>query len=396
MTDASGLDASRRRTVVFAIGMSQILAFGATYYLPAVIGQAVVRETGWPLPFVVGGLSLAMLISGLVATRVGRLIHALGGRQVMAGGMLVTAGGLFIVGLAQSLPVYLSGWAVIGLGMAASLYDASFSTLGRLYGASARSAISWVTLYGGFASTVCWPLSAALVDAYGWRITCLVYAAAYAFIAAPALWLVIPDAQRGDEAGGMRSSQLELRPEQKVVFIVLAAILTIASMISSTLAVHLLTTLELGGFELAAAVALGTILGPAQVAGRIGELAFGRSHHPIWTMVISVALMAVGLLLLALAMPLAALALLLYGGGNGLQTIARGALPLSLFGPERYAIIMGWLVTPGLIAQALAPAGAALLLESAGQKAFLTVIVAAAIINIGLVCVLFGRTRKAA
>jgi MFS family permease len=385
----------RRRGVVIAIGMSQVLAFGSTYYLPAVLGTSIARETGWPLAIVIGGLSLAMLVSGLVASRVGHLIHRHGGRWILACGMVIIACGLIGIGLAPNLPIYLAGWAVIGVGMAASLYDAAFSTLARLYGSSARSAISWVTLFGGFASTVCWPLSAALVDAYGWRATCFIYAAIYAFLAAPALAMVVPKAPTVEPEERLSVAKPTFSPAQRTTFLLLAAILTVASLISSTLAVHLLAVLQLGGFDLAAAVALGTILGPAQVAGRLAELAFGRNHHPIWAMVVSIGLMAAGLLLLALAMPLAALALLLYGGGNGIQTIARGALPLSLFGPERYAIIMGWLATPGLIAQALAPAAAALLLEGGGQSALLAMIVAAALINIGLVAMLFGRARRA-
>jgi MFS family permease len=148
-----------RRVVVSALGITQIFAWGSTFYLPAALAPLIASDTGWPYDVTVGGVSVALLFAGLASPRVGRLADN-GGRPVLAVGALLLAAGLIGVGFASSIAWYLAGWLVIGLGMSASLYDAAFSTLGRIYGTRSRTAITAVTLFGGFASTVCWPLRA--------------------------------------------------------------------------------------------------------------------------------------------------------------------------------------------------------------------------------------------
>src|SRR5438105_2829813 len=151
---------TRRPVVVAMLGGMQILAWGSTFYLLPVLARPIVDDTGWSYDRVMAGLALGLLAAGIVSPRTGRLIGRHGGRRVLAGGALLVALGLVIVGCATSLPVYLAGWVVLGAGMGASLYDAAFATLGALYGTAARGPIAAVTLYGGFASTVCWPSSA--------------------------------------------------------------------------------------------------------------------------------------------------------------------------------------------------------------------------------------------
>lgn len=182
---ASAPASHRRMAVVSAIGTAQILAWGSSYYLTAVLAGPVAADTGWSMAWIVGGLSLGFLVSGLVSPRVGRLIDAHGGRPVLAASAVLLACGLLTLGLAPTLPMFVGGWLVIGLGMGAGLYDPAFSALGRLYGDAARSAITHVTLFGGFASTVCWPLSAFLVDHLGWRGACLTYAAVHVGVVLP-------------------------------------------------------------------------------------------------------------------------------------------------------------------------------------------------------------------
>ena len=174
-----------RRLVVGALGVTQILAWGSSTYLPAVLNAPVVADTGWPVTWVAGGLSAGQLMAAAVSPRVGRAIGEWGGRIVLAASAGLLAIGLAIIGAASSLPVYVLGWTIIGAGMGAGLYDAAFATLGTIYGQSARSAITTLTLYGGFASTVCWPLSAFLVERYGWRSTCFVYAAIQLCVSMP-------------------------------------------------------------------------------------------------------------------------------------------------------------------------------------------------------------------
>ena len=167
----------RRQVMIGALGIIQILAWGSSYYLPAVLAGPIATDTGWPLPWIVGSLSAGLLVAGLISPRVGRLIGEHGGRPVLAGAALLIALGLVLLGIAPSLPVFVVGWLVLGAGMGAGLYDAAFATLGRQFGAAARPAITNLTLWGGFASTVCWPFSAWLVSQAGWRGACFTYAA---------------------------------------------------------------------------------------------------------------------------------------------------------------------------------------------------------------------------
>src|ERR1044072_2397119 len=181
-----------RRIVVTALGVTQILAWGSTFYLLAVLAPYIARDTGWTYDRVVAGASVGLFVAGIVSPRVGRFISSHGGRPVLAIGALLLAAGLAALGLAPSFPFYLAAWAIVGLGMGAGLYDAAFSTLGNIYGSQARSTITSVTLFGGFASTVCWPLSAYLVEAFGWREECFVYAMIQIAVALPLHLLALP------------------------------------------------------------------------------------------------------------------------------------------------------------------------------------------------------------
>lgn len=379
-------------TIISVLGVTQILAWGSSYYLPAVIAPAVAADTGWPLAWVVGGLSLGLLVAGLVSPRVGLLIERNGGRTVLA----FSAGciGLGQIGLAAApnLAVFIAAWLVIGLGMGAGLYDAAFATLGRLYGQGARSAITTLTLFGGFASTICWPLSAFLLSEVGWRGTCLVYASIQLFLALPLYLSFVPRAPLapiGPRAPAADGLPTPARPSALPTKIVLASTLTLAAVISSTLSVHLLTILQAGGLALAAAVGLGALVGPSQVSARAVEMAVARYHHPIWTKIVSVLSVAIGISALWVGLPILPLALAFYGAGIGLESIARGTLPLALFGADGYARLMGRLAMPSLIAQAAAPSAGAVLMDRVGVGGTLTVLLWLALANVALAGALF-------
>lgn len=389
----------RQRGVVAALGVTQILAWGCTFYLPAVLAQPITRATGWPLPWIIGGLSLGLLVAGLCSPRVGRAIERTGGRPVLASSSALLGVGLVALGLAPNLPAYLAAWVVIGIGMGAGLYDAAFATLGRLYGTDARAAITNLTLIAGFSSTVCWPLSAFFVQSLGWRGTCLAYAALQLLLALPVhLRLVprLPAARTGSDGLGPPRFQPSAAAsrDESIRLLLLAAGLTIATVIQSMVAVHLLTILQARGLDLAAAVGLGALIGPAQVAARVIEKLLGARLHPIWTMLASAVLLAAGLALLQAGLSATAIALALYGAGAGIFSIARGTLPLALFGASGYAALMGRLALPMLIAGALAPSASALLLARAGADATLAALAGLAAANIALMVGL--RLRLAA
>ena len=387
----------QRHRIITALGVTQILAWGSSYYLLAVLGQPISRSTGWSYGWVVGGLTLGLLVSGLVSIRVGRLIDTHGGRPILAASSAFLGVGLALLAVAPDLLVYLAAWLVIGVGMGAGLYDAAFSALGRLYGARGRKAITLLTLWGGFASTVCWPLSAFLVEAVGWRGTCLIYAALQIALSLPIhLYLLPAEGWRPHGRAAPGPALHEAAPPDRVrarLIVLLAAIVTTAGIISATWSVHLIAILEAQGIALAAAVALGALVGPSQVGARVIEMLGGGRHHPIWTLAAAVLLIVTGLALLTAGFPIPAVALIAYGAGNGIYSIARGTLPLALFGPEGYGHLMGRIAMPSLIAQALAPSAAALLMVSAGAHATLLALTALAVANLLAVAFLWWLAR---
>jgi hypothetical protein len=387
-----------RRIVIAALGIAQVLAWGTSFYFPAVFAGPIVAETGWSLGFVVGGTSIGLLVAGLAAPQVGRLIERHGGRPVLLASSLLYAVGLAGIGLAPTLPVYLAAWAVLGLGMGTGLYDAVFSALGQMYGHGARGPITNLTLFGGFASTVCWPLSAWLIETFGWRDACFVYAALHLGVSLPLQISVVrrPPALAAAVAdGGTRGAPDDTKPiaHETRILILLGLVQSIAAAIGSIVVVHLLIFLQARGVDFAAAVALGTLFGPAQVGARVVERIFGSRYHPIWTLVAAGALMAAGLALLLGHSSLLALVILIYGGGYGITWIARGTLPLALFGPARLPRLMGKLAFPSLIAQALAPSAGALLIERGGADATVAVLTALAAVNLAVIGMLWATCR---
>jgi predicted MFS family arabinose efflux permease len=387
-----------RNRVVSALGVAQLIGWGTSFYFPGVLAAPIAADTGWPLSTIVGGVSLGLLIAGLISPQVGRVIAARGGRPVLATSALLYVTGLCVIGLAPALWVYLIGWIAVGAAMGTGLYDAAFAALGRLYGASARGPITALTLFGGFASTVFWPLGAFLAATYGWRNACFVYAALHLVIALP-LVLTFP-AGKAAPAGGIAATPAPAdaapRAGEGLILVLLALILTLSAGIGSIVVVHLLLILEAKGLAVAVAVSIGTLFGPAQVGARVIEGLFGARYHPIWTMVASCAAMALGLAAMTAVRDVAILtaAMIVYAAGYGIMWIARGTVPLALFGAERYPVLMGKLAFPSLIVQALAPFAAALVAERYGIDAMVAGLTVIAAINAALMLALWRRCHR--
>ena len=388
---------ARQRVVVSTLGITQIFGWGSTYYLLGVLATPIAEDTGWPAGGIVAGMSLALFTSGMAAPMVGDAIRARGGRRFLTLAFPTIALGLLMLALAPSLALFLAGWIAIGLGMSMGLYDACFATLGGIYGREARSAITILTLWGGLASTVAWPLSAALNEAVGWRWTCVFYAAVHLLICLPIVRAVVPapDPRRADAAPTLLPA-FSMTPTERRAFAVMIGITILAGTCFTILAVHMLTLFQGRGLSVAEAVTVGALIGPAQAVARLGEMVSGGRHHPIWTMTAAAGLAALGLLLLASGWQVVGLATLLYGAGNGIFSIAKGAVPLIWFGPERYPSIMGRLARPGQIAQAVAPTLGAMLLALGGTDLTLWVLAVLGLVNIGLVGVLIGQRGKTA
>lgn len=389
------------RLVVSALGIGQILAWGTSFYFPAVFAAAIVGDTGWPLGLVVGGTSIGLLVGGLISPQVGAIIERRGGRPVLLASSLFYALGLTGVALSPILPVYLLAWVAIGIGMGTGLYDAVFATLGRLYGSKARGPITNLTLFGGFASTVCWPLSAFMIDHIGWREACLVYAALHVCLVLPLQMAVVRRAPARTAsalapADDARSPDLAPVEREGVIFALVAIVLSLTAGVGAVVLVNFMVFLQSTGVDYTTAIALGTLFGPAQVGARLIESLFGNRYHPIWTMIASCAAMAAGLVMLYAHFPVLVLVILVYCGGYGIFWIGRGTLPLALFGPLRFPRLMGRIAFPSLIVQALAPSAGAWLIESHGPHATIGVLTVLALINLLLIGVLWLLCRPKA
>lgn len=376
-------------SAVVVLGLVQILSWGGSFYLMAVMAAPIVAETGWSQQWVYGALSLGILVSGLLAPLCGRIIARTGGRMLLALSGAVMAAGLVVMGLSHSLPLFLGAWVIIGVGMAMGLYDALFATLGTCYGGQARSAITSITLISGFCTTLVWPGTALLIHLLSWRGACFAIAAMLLLLVLPASVYALPNKAVAVKAKATSAPapQSDIAPS---LFWLLCAIFTLASVIMTAMSVQLIALLQASGYTLAAALGLSAILGPCQVGSRIVDILFKRGH-PIWTAFFSVGLVALGLLLLALFPQLALLSMVFYGAGNGLRAIVRGTLPLAMVKPEAYAVVVGRMARPALIGQALTPLAGGYLFETLGASATLWLLCALALLNVALVLLLKKR-----
>ena len=170
---------------VSVLGLTEILSWGALFYPPVLTVPLIAADHGWSPPFAMAGFSVGLFVGGVCARYVGGAIDRFGGHVVMPVGSLIGAAGLVALVWAPGVASYFAAWITIGIAMAASLYDPAFATLGRIFGSAARAPITVLTLAGGFASTVSWPLTQFLIQTVGWRGAYLVYAALLASLAAP-------------------------------------------------------------------------------------------------------------------------------------------------------------------------------------------------------------------
>ena len=363
--------AERRRPrglVVCTLGITQTLAWASSYYLPAIFADPVAAELHLSRAWFFGIFSGALLLSGLLGPFAGRVIDRSGGRDVLAATNVVFAAGLVMLSLAGGAASLAAGWVLIGVGMGFGLYEAAFATVTGLYGRAARNAITGITLFAGFASTVGWPASTYLIDALGWREVCVVWAALHLLIGLPLNRFVVPRA--GAAAAAAPTAEGPARVPG--LMIVLAAVFGATWFVSTAFAAHLPRLLQDLGAAPTAAVFAASLVGPSQVAARIVEFVFLRRASPLISARLATVLHPIGAALLAAFGPAVAVPfVLLHGGGNGLLTIARGTLPLALFGADGYGLRTGILAAPARILQGAAPLLFGLVLDWLGPLAAL-------------------------
>jgi len=329
------------------------------YYPIAVLAVAIRRDLDIGDIAVFGSFTVGLFVSGLAAPAAGRLVDARGGRFTLTGGSALGALALAVLALAQGTATLMAGFALAGLAMAGCLYDPAFATLHGISGPSYRKAVTALTLFGGFASTVFWPLSQFLLDAYGWRVTFGVYAALNLAVCVPLHLWVLP---RGPGAASPVATAPEAsagnRPRHRAVFVWLATALALASFMSSALSAHVIGLLTSSGLTARDAVLIASLIGPMQVAGRVAEFTFGRHVRPLTVGTLAFGLFALALLLLTQVhgIWIAALAFAaLYGWSNGVMTIVRGTVPGELFGHRHFGALLGRLARPQFVMKAIAP-----------------------------------------
>ncbi len=349
-------------SVIARLGIAQTLAWGSTYYLPAMLATPMARDLGVSTPTIFAAFSVALVVSALLGPAAGRMIDRTGGRSVLVATSLVFTIGLAGLGVAQGVAGLFAAWVILGIGMGAGLYEAAFATLVALYGNRSRGAITGITLIAGFASTVGWPLSTFMEAHIGWRGACLSWAALHLTLGL-ALNLSMPRvaAMATPPSGPASPTVSELthpadERSQRAASYALAFVFAATWFISTAMAAHLPRLLQAGGASLATAVMVGALIGPAQVGARILEFGLLRKVHPLLSARIAAALHPLGALAFGLVgAPAAALFGVLHGAGNGILTIAKGTLPLVIFGPGGYGHRQGVLMVPARVAQALAP-----------------------------------------
>ena len=362
-----GMAAGNRLGVILVLGMAQTLAWASSYYLPAILADRIAEELGMSSTWFFGVFSASLVVAAMVGPRIGRTVDAIGGREVLAASNLIIALGLAVLGLAYSQPMLWVAWLILGLGMGVGLYDTAFAALGRIYGLEARSAITGITLVAGFASTVGWPLTAWGASSLGWRETCFAWAAAHIVLGLP-LNLLLPK-----PTDGIVSIANAAKPHIPLdrPMLVLGFAFAASWMVVAAMAVHLPRLLEAAGATAVQAVAAGALIGPSQVGARLLEASLLRRFHPMVSARLSVALHPIGAGVLGLfgAATVSAPFTVLHGAGSGILTIARGTVPLAMFGPENYGYRLGLLGAPSRVAMAAAPLLFGMLIERYGVGA---------------------------
>jgi MFS family permease len=352
--------------LILALGTTQTLAWASSYYIPAILADPIGRDLGVSSNWIFAAFSAALVISAFIGPRVGRQIDLVGGRSVLCISNLALAAGLVLLGFSYSIPVLVVAWLVLGVGMGMGLYDAAFGALGRIYGEGARRAITGITLLAGFASTVGWPLTALGLETIGWRNTCFAWAAAHIVLGLPLNFFMLP-AVAGAKAAVANAVKPHIPIDRPMILLAFA--FACAWTVTGAMAAHFPRILEAAGATSVQAIAAGALIGPAQVAARIFEASFLSRYHPLVSSRLACITHPIGAAIVGIfGGGAASVFAVFHGSGNGILTIARGTLPLAIFGSKNYAYRLGLIGAPSRMAQAVAPLAFGLLIDVMGSR----------------------------
>jgi MFS family permease len=358
---------------VGTMGLAQIIASAAAQYLPAVIAVQAASALNLPHVALFAGFSIALVISALLGPYAGRLVDRLGGRPVLMLSNIFFAVSLITLGFAQGLWTLVLAYVFMGLGLATGLFEVAFAALVRLFGREARSTITGLTLVAGFASFVGWTVSVYVEARYGWRGVCWFWALVHLCIGLPLHAMMPtpsrilasmadtkPKATEPPKAITTNSEDITINPQQRrkeiIVGVLLAYVFAANAFVGMGLMMHLPRLLQEMGVAVALAFTISSFVGPSQVVGRLIDYFYMQRWHPLISTRWAAACHPVAaLLLIIFAGPIAFVFVLVHGIGNGILIIARGNLPLAIFGANGYGRRQGWLMMPAKLAQAAAP-----------------------------------------
>lgn len=373
---------------VNALGLSQITGWGTSFYCLGVLAKPIVAETGWAVSTVFLGFSISLLVMGLISTSVGQLIDRIGARWVMSAGTIIVSAGLVLLSQARDQFTYFTAWIVLGVGMRCALYDAAFAALVQVVPSRGRRAISYLTLYGAYASTIFWVIGHYLNESHGWRGTLLIFAAINLAICLPLNWFGLSRREDGtakEAAAATSPDGPALEGRVRTIGIALfALIMSLNGFVFGVISLQLVPLLEAAGLAGAAAVWVASLKGHGQFAGRVVEIFFGKNLKAMTVARIAIAILPVSLILLMLAQgSLVQLVVftLLMGASQGVITIVRGALPLALFGSKGYGAVLGLIATPILLVNAFSPTVFALIVDQIGWHRSIYALLAGSIVT---------------
>jgi MFS family permease len=380
------------------LGFTQIVGWGTTFLMPAVLGRHMGDDLGMPSEIVFSGITVMFAVGAIFSPGIGRLIDRTGARSIMAAGSVVYALSLAALAFSQGMVSYLLSWAGLGVGSTLALSTPSSIALAQAAGPGARRAIGMLAIIGGFASTVFWPLAGALDVAVGWRGTLLAYAAIHLFACAPVHLLVLPNRPPTPHlVASAAPMPTGVAPEvQSRVFLLLSLTLASGAFVFTGVMVHMIEILRGLGHAPASAVFLASMIGPTQISIRLFELLFGHRYSIMNSAIFGSAMLPFGLGLALAAggnFAVALVCILSYGFANGLKAVQRATLPLALFGRGQFGAYMGRLALPQGIVSATAPPVLAAVLSYYGVTGALWIAFAAAMVSL-VAMILLARLAR--
>jgi predicted MFS family arabinose efflux permease len=397
MSEARGTTAV---ATIFALGLTQIIGYGTLYYSFSILAPGMAKDLGISLEQVFGVFSASLFVGGLSAPIIGKQMDRIGAATVLTLGSIVSALTLALCAWSPSIFVFALAVVLIEVASGMVQYQAAFAALVERDPKTASRSITYLTLIGGFASTIFWPIPAALTGYLTWREIYLSFAALNLFVCMPLhLWMV-RKGRAGVAAGVERAREHvvgAVPPERRrgAMIVVSAAFAIVGFTLASILAhmVPMLGDLGLG----TAAVVVGSLFGPAQVLSRLINMIFGTRLSPPVLAVISAALMVVGIVILGVSgnwLPGAVAFAICLGLGSGINSVAQGSLPLYLFGSDGYGTITGKMAAARLGIGAAAPFAFAAAMQSFGTIPSLFATAALGVVGMAAFASMAMTTRR--